>query len=165
MLSIKAGKQSNNWFYLHRNPNTGNAVPVTWPRYNTTGHVHLRLAMEPKVEHSLRERKVAFWNEFVPKLSEKHNVKAKKLGRWKTEGWTLKDLWITAIWFRLLKWLRSDWSVKNKDYNERIIVAKFRGYRKFHKNRSYNIPPILGQSFKKPRAGPYVVPGDLSKWN
>ena len=35
--------------------------------------------MEPKVEHSLRERKVAFWNEFVPKLSENHNVKAKNL--------------------------------------------------------------------------------------
>ncbi|KAK3714904.1 hypothetical protein QZH41_010905, partial [Actinostola sp. cb2023] len=56
-------------FAKHGDPNRGSVTPVTWPRYNSTGHVHLRISMEPKVEHSLRERKVAFWNEFIPKLT------------------------------------------------------------------------------------------------
>ena len=53
-----------------RNPNVGETTPVvTWPRYNSSEHVHLQISLNPKVEYSFRERKMAFWNEFIPKLA------------------------------------------------------------------------------------------------
>jgi hypothetical protein len=45
--------------------------------------------LEPKVEHSLRERKMAFWNEFIPKLAGKEPKQEKEGEKMKED--TIKE--------------------------------------------------------------------------
>ncbi|EDO47082.1 predicted protein, partial [Nematostella vectensis] len=57
-------------FAKHGDPNHDGDAPVPWPRYNTTAQAHLVIAHEPRVEYKFRAEKVAFWNEFIPKLTK-----------------------------------------------------------------------------------------------
>ena len=54
---------------------TGDPTPqpvsgVTWERYNTSHRAYLRVDASPKMEAAFAPRRMAFWNEYNPKLQE-----------------------------------------------------------------------------------------------
>ena len=63
---------------------TGDPTPqpvsgVTWQRYNSTHRAYLRVDAHPKMAWSFAPRRMAFWNDYHPKLAEvkfdtKHEV-------------------------------------------------------------------------------------------
>ena len=43
---------------------------VPWEKYNSTHRAYLRVSLNPKMEASFHPRRMAFWNDYHPKLME-----------------------------------------------------------------------------------------------
>ena len=43
---------------------------VTWPRYTSSEQAYLDIGLDPRVMHKLNPERMAFWNEFIPKLMD-----------------------------------------------------------------------------------------------
>ena len=43
---------------------------VTWPKYTSSEEAYLNIALEPSVMFKLSPRRMAFWNDFIPKLMD-----------------------------------------------------------------------------------------------
>ena len=43
---------------------------VTWERYNTTHRAYLRIEAKPKMAAAFAPRRMAFWNDYYPKLQQ-----------------------------------------------------------------------------------------------
>jgi len=61
------------WWILFsiRTPTPPNSDPasVTWPTYTEQEQAYLVLDLKPRVERSYKAKKMAFWNEIVPRVT------------------------------------------------------------------------------------------------
>ena len=60
------------FFHFPRSPNPPDSGPalVTWPTFAEQEQAYLVLDLKPRVERRYKAKKMAFWNEIVPKVAE-----------------------------------------------------------------------------------------------
>ncbi|KAL9966495.1 hypothetical protein ACROYT_G024578 [Oculina patagonica] len=66
-LFIMAAYANFAWF---GNPTQTPVSGVTWERYSTNTQAYLRIDAHPKMETAFAARRMAFWNDYYPKLQE-----------------------------------------------------------------------------------------------
>lgn len=83
-----------------RNPNhrEGGHDLVTWPKFTSSEEAYLNIALEPSVMYKLHPERMAFWNDFIPKLmdyepkaEEKETKNKKKDELWETRKQSLHN--------------------------------------------------------------------------
>ena len=57
-------------FATYGDPTPEQACGVTWQRYNASHRAYLRVDANPKMAASFNPRRMAFWNDYYPKLAE-----------------------------------------------------------------------------------------------
>ena len=57
-------------FAKTRDPTPGPVSGVTWERYNSSHRAYLRIDAQPKMAEAFAPRRMAFWNDYHPKLAQ-----------------------------------------------------------------------------------------------
>ena len=57
-------------FATHGNPTPKQVRGVTWERFNSSHRAYLRVVANPKMAASFNSRRMAFWNDYYPKLTQ-----------------------------------------------------------------------------------------------
>ena len=72
LLLFSQNTYSEYCFIFQRDPNhcEDGLDLVTWPRYTSSEQAYLDISLEPSVKYKLHPERMAFWNEFIPKLMD-----------------------------------------------------------------------------------------------
>ena len=57
-------------FATYGNPTPKQVRSVTWERFNSSHRAYLRVVANPKMAASFHPRRMAFWNDYYPKLTQ-----------------------------------------------------------------------------------------------
>ena len=79
-----------NTFFFPSSPNPSSEsvpAPVTWPAFTEQNQEYLVIALKPKVKRRYKAKRMAFWNEILPKVAEfTKGITNNKIGDMQTRG-------------------------------------------------------------------------------
>ena len=116
---------------------------VTWPKFTSPEEAYLNIALEPSVMYKLHPDRMAFWNDFIPKLMDiepkTKNGEKKQQGKdelWETNKSFMKNRFIRQILSDRVKMRATVFLSVRSPYvgasNSHVLVS-----RRFHEPTSF----------------------------